>query len=371
MGNAVSGMRLMAQSHTQRKLVPTFVVTLDALGTLYGFRKSVVSQYAEVARQCGLRDQIDPHSLDVAFQDAFKRTNRAHPNYGKSSLSSPEQWWSLLVNDAFAQVVKPDHIPKDLGHRLYQHFSSAQAYHLYPDAKSFLESMKSLKAQYNRPDGPIVIVGVVTNSDPRVTQVLQSMQLQVGWASAPALVQPIRDALRAKDNNFFLDTRSPLYDAYDPDNDVDFVATSYEAGAEKPDGRIWDFARKLLDIMPRSRAEQALDRQEIRVSPRQHSAGQMALAMAQSFAALISVEAGDIRWIHIGDDYAKDYIGAEQMGFEALFVDRPENKRQSLGSGTQTVSSLQEAAMIVSLLAQQHLNANTLEAQSTPSSRSQ
>ncbi|KIV89151.1 hypothetical protein PV10_08743 [Exophiala mesophila] len=369
MGNAISGARLMAQSHTQRKLVPTFVVTLDALGTLYGFRQPVATQYAEVARQCGLRDQIDPKSLNVAFKDAFKRANHTYPNYGKSSLSNPEQWWSLLVNDAFSQVVKPDHIPEDLGHRLYQHFSSADAYELYPDAQAFLESMKSLKAQYTRPDGPLVIVGVVTNSDPRVTQVLQSMQLQVGWSSTPPLVSPIRDALQSKDDNFFFDTRSPLYGAYNPDNDVDFVATSYEAGAEKPDRRIWDFARELLDMMPRSRAEQALDRHETHVSPRQHSTGQMALAMAQSFAALISVEVGETRWIHIGDDFAKDYIGAESVGLDALFVDRPENKRQSLRSDTQTVSNLQEAAMIVSLLAQQHIKANTLNASTSSSQR--
>lgn len=58
-------------------------------------------------------------------------------------------------------------------------------------------------------------------------------------------------------------------------------------------------------------------------------------------------------WIHIGDDYEKDYEGAKDFGFDSLLLDRDGDHtgKENL------VSSLEEAGQIINIMAQQSLRA--------------
>ena len=80
----------------------------------------------------------------------------------------------------------------------------------------------------------------------------------------------------------------PGWEAYYPawqlrdDNDIQFIALSYDVGHEKPDRRIFDAAKEVVS------AKQDLDCQ----------------------------------YIHIGDDLNKDALGASAAGWRGLVLDR-------------------------------------------------
>jgi FMN phosphatase YigB (HAD superfamily) len=156
------------------------VVSLDALGTLYKFREPVAVQYSKIARQCGFNGDYETSQLDKSFRSAFKKQNKLYPNYGKENLPNPQVWWEYLVEqtfEPFTTLSAP--LPAETGRRLYEHFSSGDAYELFPDVQPFMETMAKLKNDFSDPDGPIVLTGIITNSDARVHNVLASMGLRV------------------------------------------------------------------------------------------------------------------------------------------------------------------------------------------------
>lgn len=88
------------------------------------------------------------------------------------------------------------------------------------------------------------------------------------------------------------------------------------------------------------------------------------------------ISEGQISWLHIGDEVEKDYKGARRFGHHALHLERvggegkSEGKRgpaegsssssasASANAGIHTISSLEDAAMIVNVMAQDHFKAN-------------
>lgn len=110
---------------------------------------------------------------------------------------------------------------------------------------------------------------MITNSDPRVTPILNS--LGVGVRSYQSTI-PGQSELEEKGVG-----KKAL---------LDFVTCSYDIGFEKPDAAIFDAARKIgIDC---------------------------------------TSEGGKGSWrcIHVGDDPVKDYEGAKNAGWEGLLVDR-------------------------------------------------
>lgn len=112
-----------------------------------------------------------------------------------------------------------------------------------------------------------VAVGVITNSDDRVPQILSSLGIKVG-----ALRYGMTPSRNDKDSK-----RKGLVD-------IDFVALSYDVGFQKPSREIFDAAKSLGNPgrLPKNR----------------------------------------IRLVHVGDDLGKDSNAAEQAGWEALLLDR-------------------------------------------------
>jgi len=326
---------------------PGIVVSLDALGTIYKFREPITTQYIKVAERCGLKEKdIRKADLGKAFLKSFKEISDEYPNYGKGQLSSPRAWWKTVVNDAFRRVVDEAQIPDHIGDELYNHFTSSAAYELYPDVPSFFASMRELKQQYSRPDDPPVFVGVISNSDPRVKSVLQSLGLRVGIDSMPK-IESVRERTNRTGPDMAEIMKSVWHYAYNPLNDIDFLATSYEASAEKPEPEIYSHAATLANVNFASKLEQ------------QHEdwtpTFQTMRAKVQITRQMNTIK--ESKFIHIGDDYEKDYLGAMDVGIDALHLVREDHKVE-VGQGATTVTDLYQAAAAVRIIAEQELRKN-------------
>ena len=113
-------------------------------------------------------------------------------------------------------------------------------------------------------------MGIITNSDARVPSILASLGLSVG-------------PLRCNGTQW-----DEVYDAghvegSDPEaEDIGFVTLSYDAGFEKPDRRIFDAVKRLM--------QQVKDK--------------------------------DCEFLHVGDDLEKDVKGAKAAGWESVLLDR-------------------------------------------------
>lgn len=154
-----------------------------------------------------------------------------------------------------------DNLPNGLIPELLKRFSSAEGYKLYPDVSPLFQALRLRKKNSSSPSR--VLVGILTNSDDRVPSILASLGLQVG---------PWRHGLEAEISH----DKSKIC------NDIDFVALSYDIGFEKPHKRIFDAAKKMAT----------------------------------------SSEDEDIQYLHVGDDFEKDYRGAEAAGWEGVLLDR-------------------------------------------------
>ncbi|KAI9468070.1 MAG: HAD-like domain-containing protein [Benjaminiella poitrasii] len=124
---------------------------------------------------------------------------------------TPRLWWKELVYTTFISTgIKPQELDKNfeqLYNALYNRFTTAEAYSIFPDVLSTLKELKKNGFQ----------MGVISNSDERVVKVIENLNL----------------------NKYF-----------------DFVIASSVIGCEKPNKTIFEQALKLAgDNM---RAENAL-----------------------------------------------------------------------------------------------------------------
>lgn len=340
---------------------PGLLVTLDALGTIYKFKEPIATQYIKVARDCGIQAPITEKDLMSAFKKAFREISSEYPNYGKGQLDSPRMWWKSLVNDTFRRVVPEDEIPGHLAHELYTRFSSGAAYELYPDVLPFFWSMQQLKQQYSHPQDPAIFVGVISNGDPRVKSILQSLDLRVGVESMPK-VEAYKDRAsrvlgdvgpHTKLQDLKDAAKSPWYNVYNPLNHVDLVVTSYEVGAEKPDPLPFLQAEVLANMNFVSKMEQLRKDWSPSIDVMKHRLEVNRQAAKFEFA----------KCIHIGDDYDKDYQGAIGAGYEALHLSR-EGEQEPGPEGTNVVTSLDEAAMAIRIMAVDNLGSSNQDTSS-------
>ena len=198
----------------------------------------------------------------------------------------PETWWTrvsfdIIVNVAFitmrgtddvAQIIQNTFQPligpgqqihEELAPRLLHRFSSEEGYLLYSDV---IPLIGRLQGNLNRAGSTRIIVGVITNSDPRVPSVLNSLGLKVSPARYNHAEQP------------------PVGEKYD----VDFTVMSYDVGHEKPDRRIFAAAEEMLKASPE--------------------------------AANTDLNMWDK--VYVGDDFQKDVEGARNAGWKAVLVSR-------------------------------------------------
>lgn len=171
-----------------------------------------------------------------------------------------------IILNTFRQVTN-DKLPSELAPKLIHRFHCDEGYTLYDDVKPLLHKLRTYAKRTDRS----IVVGVITNSDDRVPDILQAFDLKV-------------NALRYQGHQ-----EDPL----DPDNDIDFAIMSYDVGHEKPDRRIFDAAIETL-----------------------------ASIIAVSEEPLRSLEAESWNKVYIGDEYKKDVIGALSAGWSVALIDR-------------------------------------------------
>lgn len=331
-------------------------LTLDAFGTLYHPREPIAVQYLKIARQCGLKGSIQVHELETSFRTAFKDQSANNPNYGKLKGMTTQAWWDNVIYGAFTPLCQGQQIPTSLGPTLFNHFSSREAYDLYPDIIPFFHNIRKLRERYTDSEGPAILVGVITNSDNRVTSILKSLGLQVGpeWGpkkdmNVPSAVneQPQAAEGRAQGTGRQEAQRPPNLleragDQYNVNDDINYVVTSYAVGYEKPSPEIFSNADKFLWDFLASQASQ--------IDPADNSDSKSGI-QRKSLAKLNS--AGEITRIHVGDDFDKDYKGAKNsLNCEALHLcrDVPEAKLKNY-----EISNLLDLAALIESMVKSNL----------------
>ena len=168
-----------------------------------------------------------------------------------------------VISSTFQSICScPITLPPSLVPDLLARFSTSEGYNLYPDVapffRSLLEATKDVSTHKKE-----TVVGVLTNSDDRVPQILSSFGLLVG---------PRRYGIpspRSKQNP----------DIY---HDIDFVALSYDIGFSKPSPEVFHAAKEMV----------------------QETYGQ------------------DLDCLHVGDDLEKDYHAAKAAGWQSILLDR-------------------------------------------------
>lgn len=156
---------------------------------------------------------------------------------------------------------------------LLTRFSTSQGYTLYPDVLPLFRRLRQLKQDLGQqPSSPQLTIGIITNSDGRVPSVLSDFGLEVGSR---------RHVTATQSHDLSHITSLP---APPEDEDINFVALSYEIGFEKPDREIFEAAKQL--------------------------------------AGVDYFSDGRIIGIHVGDEMRKDYDGAQAASWEGVIVDR-------------------------------------------------
>lgn len=260
---------VMAKTARKKNILLAF----DAFGTLFNPRQPMAAQYGYLARRHGLRGLREDDIL-ASFRKAFKEETSERPNYGKTVGMKAPEWWANVIVKTFTPLIPtntklPERLVPDLLHR----FSSNVGYAVYPDVMPLFQRLRRFKTCHKEDDEwpwQRTVVGVITNSDDRIPNILESFGLKVGPARFRNAYQ-----LRTCDMK---------------ECDINFVILSYDVGYEKPDKEIFEAAEQVLeDVLIGSGAE-----------------------------------AADFDKVFVGDDTEKDAQAASKAGWYGMLVDRQE-----------------------------------------------
>ncbi|KAK4493980.1 hypothetical protein PRZ48_015166 [Zasmidium cellare] len=241
------------------------LLCFDAFGTLFKPRLPVAQQYADVARSLGLSGFTND-DVAASFKTAFKQEAKQNPNYGKANGMNPEKWWTNIIQNTFEPLVqKNQKLPKELIPQLLNRFWCDEGYSLFSDVKPLIQRIR----EAHEAEDTKVVVGVITNSDDRVPDILTSLGLRVS---------PLRYGSRPQD-------------VATGQQDIDFTVMSYDVGHEKPDKRIFAAAEEVLKIKLESEG-----------------------STSQDLSAW--------RKVYVGDEHEKDVVGALGAGWNAVIIDR-------------------------------------------------
>jgi len=178
------------------------LVTFDAFGTLFRVLGNPAAAYVREASRHGIK--LHTHSAAPAFMQAFRLQSNRYPNYGRRHETiNAKLWWQEVVRMTLINAGANEHdLDRDgkfdsIFESLFHAFTKADEYSIYEDVKPVLATLRDVSA---------VRMGVISNSDGRTEQVLQSLGLA----------------------QYF-----------------DFTITSYELNHEKPDSDIFEKALEL------------------------------------------------------------------------------------------------------------------------------
>lgn len=81
-----------------QSLMRSRLITFDVTGTL--LKTNLEKDYVKVAERFGVVG-LDKAKLSQSFKKSFKRLEKEHPIYGKTTGLGWEPWWRILVQDVF------------------------------------------------------------------------------------------------------------------------------------------------------------------------------------------------------------------------------------------------------------------------------
>ncbi|KAM0258274.1 hypothetical protein ACHAQJ_003916 [Trichoderma viride] len=249
---------------------PNLLLCFDAFGTLFNPKSAVAQQYAQVARQCGITGFSDKE-LQSRLLAAIKDERKQNPNYGKATGLGATQWWRNVIHKTFTPLIRNNEaLPPTLVPTLMHRFSSSEGYDAQRD---LVPAIKALRQRISLQGVDRIVIGVVTNSDDRVPSILSSFGLDVS---------PLRYGSP-------VETSVPLEKQYD----IDFHCMSYDVGVEKPDRQIFTAAELMLSRIIASRNGGA------------------------------HTDTGLESWqkVYVGDEFAKDVVGATNAGWNPVLLD--------------------------------------------------
>ncbi|KAF2358746.1 HAD hydrolase subfamily IA [Trinorchestia longiramus] len=169
------------------------VITFDINNTLLKFTKNPGEVYAQVTAQYGYT--CNSTQMSAAFRRAYKGQYVASPTFG-SGQEDWTDWWGRVIDNTLKLTelpLKTEH-QKAITGELIELYSHSSAYTALPYAKETLQNLKKRT----------VLIGIISNTDPRIKQVLQEHSFA---------------------------------------GHLSFVVDAYTAGFAKPDSRIFEHAR--------------------------------------------------------------------------------------------------------------------------------
>ena len=67
------------------------LLTLDATGTIFKFRRSPIEEYAAVAANYGFK--LDEARVKKQFRHVYKKMDTTHPHFGAKTQLDSMKWW--------------------------------------------------------------------------------------------------------------------------------------------------------------------------------------------------------------------------------------------------------------------------------------
>jgi putative hydrolase of the HAD superfamily len=178
-------------------------VLFDAAGTLIALREPLGRTYARAAAEHGAA--FDPDAIERAFARAHgEAPPMVFPGADRGAAAALERiWWRDVVRRTFEDAAPGGTTARlpEVFDRLWQHFAAPDAWRSLADAHATLVQLRRRG----------LVIGVISNFDQRLAPILQGLGLL----------------------EFF-----------------DTVVLPSDAGAAKPDPRIFAFALKHLGIAP-------------------------------------------------------------------------------------------------------------------------
>lgn len=169
------------------------LVTFDVTNTLLKFKEPPWQAYGELARKYGFTGENE--ALSTRFLDKYKHMLIEHPNFGKNSNLSWEDWWREIVRYTFKDQIPVSSNVDIIATQLINKYRYKDSWTCVEGGVKLLDMLRERR----------ITIGVISNFDPRLHEILHSIKLE----------------------KYF-----------------NFVLTSYEVGYCKPDKRIFEFAIK-------------------------------------------------------------------------------------------------------------------------------
>ncbi|CAH0401857.1 unnamed protein product [Chilo suppressalis] len=175
------------------------LITFDVTNTLLNFRMPAWQFYTLIARDHGFIGNEE--FVKGRFKDSYKVMLDKYPNFGRSKITW-EEWWTEVIKKTFEGQLPPSANIFKIADKLINEFKTANCWCVAPAGVRLLCELQIQQKT----------LGVISNFDPRLNQILRSVKL---W------------------DNF------------------DFVLNSYQVGYSKPDKRIFDHALEQCKFLVR------------------------------------------------------------------------------------------------------------------------